>query len=209
MRPGEALAYISASRPGEERTRSLSAAWSENHANGRFSRGYAWDSLRRLVLPDPDAAAAGPDRARRRRGERPRRAEQRRVALSHRRRRDRGHCHVHDHYQRWVFSGGEQHWIDVDAGVAAIRADGTSQTALSRSLARALSRCCVTDRPRHRLIGHEKPAEGLPGPRPSIRPPNPIDRMHAAVVSALRRQAAVERRALRAAPTSVNGKSEK
>jgi hypothetical protein len=99
------LAYISASRPGEERTRSLSAAWSDNHANGRFSRGYAWDSLRRLVLPDPDAAPAGLDRARRRRGERPRRAEQQRVALSHRRRRDRGHCHVHDHYQRWGLLG--------------------------------------------------------------------------------------------------------
>jgi hypothetical protein len=46
-------------------------------------------------------------------------------------------------------------------------------------------------------------------PQPSIRPAQPIDRMQAAVLAAMRRQAVAERRVERGAATRVNGRSER
>jgi hypothetical protein len=46
-------------------------------------------------------------------------------------------------------------------------------------------------------------------PQPGVRPLQAIDQKQAAVLAAMRRQAARERRALGAPTTNVNGRSEK
>jgi len=84
------FAYISVSRPGRKVDQVVIGGVEREPCERPVLAGVCVRFAERLVLPDPDAAAAGLDRARRRRGERRRRAEQRRGALSHRRQRDRG-----------------------------------------------------------------------------------------------------------------------